>query len=239
MLVFGALAIGAYHFLPGALNIPDIAVSQYKGVAYARNFPDGKRIYRSISPFGDLQIYSSSYMHFAPGLSDNAAFNLTELPPNAYVGMYIDGEGPEGIMRELPPGQESYFHFLPMYFPYVLKANPDTFVVQFGGGISTLAALHSNSKSVTVAENNPAVLWAFRDAGLKDVTGNILADPRIKVVDYDGRLFLAHTANRYDIIDLSLADSVGLSNPGGFAITEKYAYTREAILNYMGALADG
>lgn len=239
MLVFGAIAIGAYHFLPGILNVPDIAVSQYKGVAYARNFPDGTRIYRNISPFGDLQIYSSSYMHFAPGLSDNAAFNIPELPPNAYVGMYIDGEGPEGIMRELPANEAAYFHYLPMYYPYVLKQNPSTFVVQLGGGISTMAALHSNSKSVTVAENNPAVLQALNDPSLKVQTGNILADPRIKVIDYDGRLFLAHTDNRYDVIDLSLADSVGLSNPGGFAITEKYAYTEEAMLDYMHALADG
>ena len=239
MLAFGAVAIAAYVMLPALLGIPDIAVSQYKGVAYARNFPDGTRIYRNISPFGDLQIYSSSYMHFAPGLSDNAAFNIPELPANAYVGMYIDGEGPEGIMRELPANEAAYFHYLPMHYPYVLKQNPSTFVVQFGGGISTMTALHSNSKTVTVAENNPAVLQAFRDPSLKDVTSNILADPRLNVIDYDGRLFLAHTDQRYDVIDLSLADSVGLSNPGGFAISEKYAYTREAMLDYMHALADG
>lgn len=239
MLVMGGLAIAAYLLLPGMLGIPDIAVSQYKGVAYARNFPDGTRIYRNISPFGDLQIYSSSYMHFAPGLSDNAAFNLPDLPPKSYVGMYIDGEGPEGIMRELPPADANYFKYLPMYFPYVLKQGANAFVVQFGGGISTQAALHAGARSVTVAENNPAVLQAFRDPSLKDVTGNVLADPKLKVIDYDGRLYLAHTLNRYDVIDLSLADSVGLSNPGGFAITEKYAYTREAMLDYMGALADG
>ena len=71
------------------------------------------------------------------------------------------------------------------------------------------------------------------------MTGNILADPKLKVIDYDGRLYLSHTDKRYDVIDLSLADSVGLSNPGGFAITEKYAYTKEAMLDYMRALADG
>src|SRR5262249_15165103 len=38
---------------------------------------------------------------------------------------------------------------------------------------------------------------------------------------------------------LSLADSAGLSNPGGFAITEKYNYTEEAMRNYMHALKDG
>ncbi|MBB6411698.1 hypothetical protein [Mesorhizobium sangaii] len=111
--------------------------------------------------------------------------------------------------------------------------------MQFGGGISTQAALNAGSTSVTVAESNPMTLRAFRDPVLKDVTGDILAEPRLKVIDYDGRLFLANTGERYDVIDLSLADSVGLSNPGGFAISEKYAYTHEAMLSYMHALADG
>lgn len=233
------LSIAGYLLLPGLTGVPDIAVSQYKGVAYARNFPDGKRIYRSISPFGDLQVYASSYMHFAPGLSDNAAFGLPEIPANTYVGMYRDGDGPEGIMRDLASAEQVYFRYLPMHYPYVVKTNPKTFVVQFGGGISTQAALNAGSASVTVAEGNPMVLKAFRDPTLKDVTGDILADPRLHVIDYDGRLYLANTDERYDVIDLSLADSVGLSNPGGFAISEKYAYTREAMLSYMHALADG
>lgn len=235
----GVVTVAAYLYLPGALGIPDIAVSQYKGVAYARNFPDGTRIYRSISPFGDLQIYASSYMHFSPGLSDNAAFNLPELPGKSFVGMYVDGEGPEGIMREPPAEDAGYFRYLPTYFPYVLRPHPSTFVEQFGGGISTMVALHAGSTAVTVAEGNPAVLAAFTDPAIADASSNILSDRRVTVVHYEGRLFLKHTAQRFDVVDLSLADSVGLSNPGGFAITEKYAYTKEAMLDYMHALADG
>ena len=238
-LLLAVVAIAGYNFLPGMLGIPKIAVSQYKGVAYARNFPDAERIYRSISPFGDLQVYSSSYMHFAPGLSDNAAFNVPDLPANTYVGMYIDGDGPEGIMRTLAGDQRAYFRFLPMYYPYVIKPDPETFVVQFGGGISTMVALGAGAREVTVAENNPAVLAAFHEPALRDFTGDVLDNPKVRVVGYDGRLFLAHTDRRYDVIDLSLADSVGLSNPGGFAIVEKYPYTREAMLAYMRALADG
>lgn len=239
MTLLTVATIATYLVGPGLLGIPDIAVSQYKGVAYARNFPDGHRIYRNVSPFGDLQIYASSYMHFAPGLSDNAAFNVPEVPANTYVGMYIDGEGPEGIMRELPSADAAYFSYLPMDYPYILKQHPKTFVVQFGGGISTVTALNAGAGTVTVAESNPAVLQAFRDPKLKDVTANVINDPRVHVVDQDGRLFLAHTSQRYDVIDLSLADSVGLSNPGGFAVVEKYPYTVEAMTDYMGALADG
>ncbi len=237
--IVAVAAIVGYLALPGLLGVPAIAVTQYKGVSYARNFPDAKRIYRSVSPFGDLQIYKSSYMHFAPGLSDNAAFDVPEVPANTYVGMYIDGEGPEGIMRELPAADAAYYRYLPAYYPYVLKHNPKTFVVQFGGDISTMVALHAGSQSVTAAESNPAILAAFRDPRLKQATSDILSNPRLHVIDGDGRLYLANTNNRYDVIDLSLAGSVGLSNPGGFAVVEKYDYTRQAMLDYMRALADG
>jgi hypothetical protein len=236
----GLATIAAHFVLPSWLGVSKLAVSDYKGVAYARKFPDSQRVYESASPFGYLEVYSSSYLHFAPGLSDNAAFNLPKMPTNAYLGMYIDGDGPIGIIRSLPPEETAYYRFLPMVYPYLLKERPDTFVVQFGGGISTSVALRSGSNTVTVAEGNPAVLNAFRtDKGLRDFTGDILNNPKIRVIGYDGRLYLAYTSNRYDIIDLSLADSAGLSNPGGFAIVEKFSYTREAMLSYMRALKDG
>ena len=239
-LALAALASIAAHFaLPPLLDIPKLAVSDYKGVAYARKFPDAARVYESASPFGYLEIYASSYLHFAPGLSDNAAFTLPNMPANAYLGMYIDGEGPSGIIRDLPAEQTAYYRFLPMIYPYVIKSAPDTFVVQFGGGISTSVALR-NSRSVTVAEGNPAVLAAFRtDKGLREFTGDVLHNPKLRVIDYDGRLYLAQTSERYDVIDLSLADSAGLSSPGGFAIVEKFSYSREAMASYMRALTGG
>jgi hypothetical protein len=240
-LVAAAVASVAAHFvLPSITGAPTLAVSDYKGVAYARKFPDSARVYADPSPFGYLEVYSSSYLHFAPGLSDNAAFNLPKMPENAYLGLYLDGDGPNGIIRDLPRDQTAYYRFLPMAYPYLIKQAPDTFVVQFGGGISTSVALRMNSKRVTVAEGNPAVLDAFRnEKTLRDFTGDVLHDPRVRVIDYDGRLYLAHTPERYDVIDLSLADSAGLSSPGGFAIVEKFSYTREAMTSYMRALRDG
>jgi spermidine synthase len=240
MLAIVAVAVltAAVHYVaPGALGIPKLAVSDYKGVSYARKFPDNKRTYERASPFGYMEVYSSSYLHFAPGLSDNAAFNLKKMPSNAYLGMYLDSEGPSGIIKDLPDDETAYFRYLPMYYPYVLKKDPDTFVVQFGGGISTAVALKEGSKHITVAEGNPAILTAFReDKGLRDFTGDILNNPKVTVIDYDGRLYVRHTPRRYDVVDLSLADSAGLSSPGGFAIVEKYSYSREAMAAYMSAL---
>lgn len=234
------LSAAVHYAAPQVLGIPKLAVSDYKGVSYARKFPDALRTYERASPFGYLEVYSSSYLHFAPGQSDNAAFNLPKMPANAYLGLYIDSEGPAGIIKDLPADETAYFKYLPMYYPYLLKQDPKTFVVQFGGGISTAVALKSGSSHVTVAEGNPALLTAFReDKGLRDFTGDVLNNPKVSVIDYDGRLYVAGTKNRYDIIDLSLADSAGLSSPGGFSIVEKYSYTREAMSAYMRALAPG
>jgi len=240
-IVIVAILSAAVHYMaPQVLGIPKLAVSDYKGVSYARKFPDAKRVYERASPFGYIEVYASSYLHFAPGQSDNAAFNLEKMPSNAYLGLYIDSEGPAGIIKDLPAEQTAYFKYLPMYYPYLLKKDPKTFVVQFGGGISTAVALKSGSSQVTVAEGNPALLSAFReDKFLRDFTGDVLNNPKVNVVDYDGRLYVAHTRNRYDVIDLSLADSAGLSSPGGFSIVEKYSYSREAMSAYMRALTPG
>jgi hypothetical protein len=241
----GAIAVAVIAAVSGAahiaarevMHLPTLSVSDYKGVSYARKFPDSRLEYEGASPFGHLEVYSSSYLHFAPGLSDNASLNLAEMPANAYLGLYVDGDGPIGIMRELSGKDTAYLHYLPMSYPYLITTTPRTFVVQFGGGISTMVALHSGASSVTVGESNPELLKAFRDSDvLKRFTNDILG--RVTVIPYDGRLFLEDTTERYDVIDLSLADSAGLSNPGGFAIVEKYSYTREAMQRYMRALTD-
>ena len=236
-LVAGVVAFAGHFVVPQAFGLKTLATNDYKGVAYARKFPDAKRVYESASPFGFLEAYSSSYLHFAPGLSDNAGFNLPTMPANAYLGLYIDGDGPIGIMRDLTDKETAYFRYLPMVYPYLVKSAPKTFIVQFGGGISTEVALHSGAKEVTVAEGNRAVLEAFHADVIRKFTGDVLS--KVRVIDYEGRHFLAHTKERFDVIDLSLADSVGLSNPGGFAITEKFSYTKEAMETYMRALAPG
>ena len=225
----GALYVSASHIR--------IDVNQFKGVSYARQFPDSKRIYRNYSPFGLLEGYASSYLHFAPGLSDNASVNLESMPKNAYLALYIDSDGPIGVMKQIPRAQQAYFEFLPMFAPYIVKKRSDVFVVQLGGGISSNVALAAGPKSLTVAESNPALLKALTGAkAITGLTGNPLKNEKVRIVPYDGRLYLGGVRNRYGVIDLSLADSTGLSHAGGFAIVEKYNYTVETLQDYMRAL---
>ncbi|MEO5330414.1 MAG: hypothetical protein H7839_00190, partial [Magnetococcus sp. YQC-5] len=219
------------------VQLPQIQVSPYKGVSYATKFPDAQRLHRAAGAHGLLEIYASSYFHFAPGLSDMASFATTELPENTYLGMYIDSDGPIGIMKAIPHEQNKYYRYLPMFMPYLIQPNPrNAFVVQFGGGISTRVALAVGAKNVTVAEGNPMIVDAFSNGEIKRLTGDFLADSRVKMIPMDGQLVMRANKQLYDVVDLSLADSTGLSSPGGFAVTEKYLYTRESLSSYMRAL---
>ena len=172
-----------------------------------------------------LEAYTSSYLHFAPGLSDNAAFNLPTMPANAYLAMYIDSDGPIGIMRDLPAKETRLFPLPADVLP--LRHQEESEDLRHPvrrRHLDATLALRSGSKDVTVAEGNRAILAAFHEPVIKDFTGDILC--KVRVIDYEGRHFLAQTDEKFDVIDLSLADSIGLSNPGGFAIVEKFSYTQ-------------
>ena len=236
-LTLGGIAAGLVLSVWITSSYVQIDINQYKGVSYARKFKDSKRIITNFGPFGLLEVYSSSFFHFAPGLSDNASSNIDEMPKNAYLAIYLDSDGPIGVLKTIPKKLQAYFEFLPMYVPFVLKKQPKVFIVQLGGAISTKVALAAGAKSVTVAESNPMLLAVLRDNPLmKKLMGDPLADKRVTVIPYSGRLYVRGVRDKYDIIDLSFADSTGLSQSGGFSVVEKYAYTRETMGDYMAAL---
>jgi spermidine synthase len=237
---FVLLGLCAAVAFTGAACFEQIRVSPFKGVSYARQFPDARRVCQQASPFGYLEVYSSSYFHFAPGLSDAATLYMDEMPQNAFLGMYIDGDGPTGIMRQLPAGQSEYVKYLSMALPYGLKDKPDVLVMQFGGGISTNVALEMGARRVTVAEGSPLVVQAVRDDPfVSDYTGHILSNERVQLVEVEGRILVPELRERFDIIDLSLADSTGLSMPAGASIHEKYGYTKETFRACIRALRQG
>ena len=232
-------ALSALLAISCSLWMDQVKVSPYKAVSYARQFPDSRRVGLLASPFGLCEIYSSSYFHFAPGLSDNAMEYLEEMPRNAFLGMYIDGDGPMGVMRDMKGKYLDYFHFLPMSMPFLLKTDPEVLVVQFGGGISTGLALSMGAREVTVAEGNPLILQAVREVPfVRDFTGRILENSKVRLIETDGSIYVGHAGRQFDLIDLSLADSTGLSMPGGSSIQEKFTYTAETFSDCIKALRD-
>ena len=183
----------------------------------------------SFSPLGEMRVFSSSYFHFAPGLSDNAGVTLSSMPQNAFLGLYVDGNGPVGIMRKLNPGEERYIDFLPMAAPYLLLSHPRVLELRLGGGAGVHTAMHNGAREVWVVESNPDLIHMMRDAPyFKTYTGGALHDERVKLVSGEVRAFTGSTTQRFDLVEIGLIDSIGLSQAGGYSVEENYVYTVEA-----------
>ncbi|MBN1412343.1 MAG: hypothetical protein JW969_15965 [Spirochaetales bacterium] len=219
-----------------------IKVSEFKPISYARQYKDikdrgGKPDYHSFGPTGEMYVYSSSYFHFAPGLSDMAGVELAKIPENAFKGLYIDGNGPIGIQRKLDRDEEGYFNYLPMASSYRLKNKPKVLLIRLGGGTGIFTALHFDSQAITVLENDPAIINLIGNVDLiRNYNGGLLDNKKVNIVSGEPRAFCATTRDKYDIVEIGLIDSVGLSDTGGYPVNENYTYTAEAFSDYFKCL---
>ena len=234
---------GMYAFLAGAgflllWRYGALNVSDFKPISYARKYPDSAEVYSSFSPRGQMRAYSSTYFHFAPGLSDNASISLGPMPWNAFIGLFTDGNGPLGIMRRLGPDEDRYIDFLPMSAPYLLLDQPKVLILGLGGGAGVHTALHNGAREVRVIEPNPDLVRTLRDVPFfRQFTGDALRDSRVKVVNAEERAFAGTTREKFDLVEIGLIDSIGLSQAGGYSVEENYLYTVEAIREYLKCLA--
>ncbi|HUX42516.1 MAG TPA: hypothetical protein VMV83_15215 [Rectinemataceae bacterium] len=236
-----AFATGGFVIALAAL-VPfgAIRASEWKPMSYARDFPDARRVYHSFGPTGEYDAWQSSFFHLAPGLSDNASSGVAKMPTDAFLGLYIDGDGPIGVMRRLDKSEEAYFDYLPMAAPYILLDSPRVLLLRMGGGIGAYDALYHGAKEVTIVEPDPALVHMMRDVPFfKRYTGGLLADPRIRLESTEPRAFAASSTQTFDLAEIGLVDSVGLSTTGGYPVVENYLYTAEGIASYLGRLSPG
>ena len=111
-------------------------------------------------------------------------------------------------------------------------------LVNLGGAISAQMARHKDAASVTIAERDPEMVRLLRDdPAVSTFTGHVLDDPLIRLAPGEPRAHCAASPGAYDLVEISLVDSVGLSDPGGYPVNENYTYTVEALDAYLGSLA--
>ncbi len=243
----GKLSISNLRFLTSVLtaglaifalfSFGQIRISEFKSISYARKYPELFLRHHSQSPAGEFHVFQSSYFHFAPGLSDNASLLKGAFPKQPFWALYVDGSGPIGIMGKLDQESAKYVDFLPMAAPYETKQAPKVLLVHLGGGINAQVARYKGSSEVVICEQNPELVKLLRDDPQVSLfTGDLLKDPRIKLEDAEARAWARDNKNSFDIIEISLIDSIGLSDSGGYAISENYTYTKQAMQDYLSGL---
>ena len=218
----------------------NIRISDYKDISYVRRYADSTLVHHSYGPAGEFHVYASRYFHFAPGLSDNAVLRIDDLPTQLYWGLFIDGSGPVGIMGSLKEEEKVYMDYLPMTAPYTMLSNPDVLLVNMSGGINAQVAMYNGARSIDIVEPSTEMIRLLKnDPTVSRFTGNLLNTEGINVIRGEGRSHSANNENSYDLIEISLVDSVGLTDSGGYTVHEDFKYTVEAFKEYFKGLKDG
>jgi len=107
-----------------------------------------------------------------------------------------------------------------------------------GGGADVVQALQYNAAEIHAVEVIPHINYLMREGMLKDFSGNIYNNPKVKVITGDARSYIRSFKNRFDIIYSLSSNTFAAFASGSFALAENYIFTKEAFIDYWNALSD-
>src|SRR5262249_49719935 len=93
---------------------------------------------------------------------------------------------------------------------HYLRPQSKVLVIGMGGGRDILASLVMGQKSVTAVEINPNIIKAVCGV-FGDFTGHLDKLPQVHVVNSEGRSYVSHTDEHFDIILASFVDTAAAS----------------------------
>ncbi len=114
---------------------------------------------------------------------------------------------------------------------------PRVAAIGVGGGFDILTALRFDVSQVTGIEINAATLHILRTV-YRDYFRRWVDDPRVRLVNAEGRHYLSITPEKFDIIQLSGVDSYSGTPGAAHVFSENYLYTAEAFDLYLSRLSD-
>ncbi len=128
----------------------------------------------------------------------------------------------------------------PRAYPFrVGRAEPRVLIIGAAGGHEILASLYFGAKHVTGVELNPVTVSLIRDH-FADYTGRLAENPRVTLINAEGRSFLTADDGVYDLIYFVAPDSYTAMNAaasGAFVLSESYLYTSEMIRETLDHLS--
>jgi hypothetical protein len=128
----------------------------------------------------------------------------------------------------------------PRSLPFALLGDPPgrQLIIGSAAGNEILASLHFKAKKIEAVELNPVTLSLLNDH-YKEFTGDLGNQPGVELHQGDGRIYLARSEGKYDLIWFVAPDSYAANNAassGAFVLSESYLYTKEMIADSLKRL---
>jgi spermidine synthase len=140
---------------------------------------------------------------------------------NCDIAHWHDSEW-EGDLMSAPPALAN-----------VLRPHGEFAIIGPGGGVDVLRAVANGSPSVTGIEINPIIANTIMRGRYADYSLHLYERPEVHIHVNDGRSYLRSTAQKFDVVQMTLVDTWASTAAGAFALSENNLYTVEAFREYF------
>jgi predicted membrane-bound spermidine synthase len=156
--------------------------------------------------------------------------------------IWIDG-GTNQSMMVRNSGKIKGHHFPKMVYrsvemPFLLIKNPDVMIIGPGGGPEVASALEYDAKFITAVELDP-VITKLVQGKFSGYLGFLYSNPRVQLVNEEGRSFIRRSNKKYDIIQQKNNSHPMAVASGALNLSETYLLTKEAFNEYLDHLTPG
>jgi len=120
---------------------------------------------------------------------------------------------------------------------HYIRPHGKMLIIGVGGGRDLLSALKFGQQSVDGVEINNNILDALTNV-FGDYTGHLDRYPNVRLINDEARSFVGKSHDKYDVIQISLIDTLTASTAGAYVLTEHSLYTVQAwksFLNHLNA----
>ncbi len=114
----------------------------------------------------------------------------------------------------------------------VLRPGGEFAIIGPGGGVDVLRALATGSRVTAIEINDTIANTIMRDR-FADYSKRLYFRPEVRLHVNDGRSFIRHSQERYDVVQMTLVDTWAATSAGAFALSENNLYTVEAFREYF------
>ncbi len=190
--------------------------SQFKSISRLKDFPDAQVKYDRKTPYGRVEIISSSAIRYSPGLS----LNFTEVIPQANC-VLVNGEVAGYELKNSEIIDNLFLTKSTLFLPFSLGKHENVLILNSNCGIEIFRAINGNVENIDITELNPIILDITRKQFINQ------KDVSINFNKVDPRIYIESTQKKYNLIFYPVIEPVGMSS-GLYAVQEKFLLTKES-----------
>ncbi len=224
----GAAACGVFgeRVFPFRPDDGDLYARAHAALERTGATADPEQVYSAWDPVGRVQVHQFPRPF---GTVDDRPVRL--FSQDAGAGSILISLGDDQQLRD------TLFETTVYGAAYKLRPEPKKMlIIGIGGAPDVLCALHHDVPDVTGIEINRAVLDVVTNAQASFLGGPF--PPHVKLLHMDGRSFVEQTTEKYDLLQMTGADTISAGSGGAFLFSENYLYTKEAFRRYWSILDD-